>query len=223
MSHKPPIFKLTAFNCPHCNAYAHMNWFPLQYLQYRTGGLEPSGTYAASCSHCNRLSFWLETASSIDGKGDDGKMLYPSIKPAPLAHPDMPAEIRADYDEARNIAQDSPRGAAALLRLCVQKLCMHLGEPGNHVNDDIGSLVKKGLPPEIQQALDIVRVVGNNAVHPGELSSDDVQEVATMLFELVNHIVEDRVSRPKKLSSMFASLPQGALASIAKRDGNDQQ
>lgn len=139
-----------------------------------------------------------------------------------MAHPDMPPDIRADYDEARNIAQDSPRGSAALLRLCVQKLCKHLGEPGKNINDDIGSLVKKGLPVEIQQALDIVRVIGNNAVHPGELSSEDVQQVATTLFELVNHIVEDRISRPNRLATLFTGLPSQALAGIANRDGNNK-
>jgi len=146
-------------------------------------------------------------------------MIYPSIKSTPLAHPDMPPEIRVDYDEARNIMQDSPRGSAALLRLCVQKLCKYLGEPGKNINDDIKSLVKKGLPIEIQQALDIVRVIGNNAVHPGELSSQDVQQVSATLFELINQIVEDTIARPKKLASLFSSLPATALAGIANRDG----
>jgi hypothetical protein len=130
----------------------------------------------------------------------------------------MPVDIRHDYEEARNVVQQSPRAAAALLRLCVQKLCKHLGEPGKNINDDIGSLVKKGLPVEIQQALDIVRVIGNNAVHPGEITPDDVAGVSSSLFELVNYIVEDRIARPKKLASMFTTLPGPALAGIAARD-----
>lgn len=146
-------------------------------------------------------------------------MVYPRATSAPPAHSDMPEEIRADYIEAMNISQESPRASAALLRLCIQKLCQHLGEPGRNLNDDIGSLVKKGLPIEIQQSLDIVRVVGNNAVHPGELSGDDVRDVSGALFELVNHIVEDRISRPKKLATLFKSLPTKALSAIEKRDG----
>ena len=71
---------------------------------------------------------------------------------------------------------------------------------------------------EIQQALDIVRVVGNNAVHPGELDEHDVATVATSLFELVNAIVEDRIARPKKLKAMFDALPQGARDAIGRRD-----
>lgn len=216
MSHKSPTFKLTAFNCPYCNAFAHINWFP---LFYANGGMQVTKAHAAICSHCRKLSYWLESSSSPESKTGFGKMIYPSIKSTPLAHPDMPPEIRVDYDEARNIMQDSPRGSAALLRLCVQKLCKYLGEPGKNINDDIKSLVKKGLPIEIQQALDIVRVIGNNAVHPGELSSQDVQQVSATLFELINQIVEDTIARPKKLASLFSSLPATALAGIANRDG----
>lgn len=217
MPHTAPTFKLSSFNCPHCNAYSHMHWFQ---LFYHAGGWNNVDGHAAICTHCKKLSYWLPDNANAENQKATGKMIYPSTKAAPMAHPDMPTEVRADFDEARNIVQDSPRGAAALLRLCVQKLCKHLGEPGKNINEDIGSLVKKGLPLEIQQALDIVRVVGNNAVHPGELSSDDVQQVAATLFELVNHIVEDRVSRPKKLSALFSSLPTQALAGIANRNGS---
>ncbi|WP_424033423.1 DUF4145 domain-containing protein [Methylocella sp.] len=49
----------------------------------------------------------------------------------------------------------------------MQKLCVELGEKGKNIDDDIANLVKKGLSPELQQALDILRVIGNEAVHHG--------------------------------------------------------
>lgn len=79
--------------------------------------------------------------------------------------------------------------------------------------------MKKGLPVGVQQALDAVRIVGNNAVHPGEISLDDSPEVANSLFELINYIVDRMISQPKKLSELYASLPAGALEAINKRDG----
>jgi hypothetical protein len=65
----------------------------------------------------------------------------------------------------------SPRGAAVLLRLAIHKLCKHLGESGENLYDDIASLVEKGLSPTIQKYLDVVRVIGNEAVHHGNIFS----------------------------------------------------
>lgn len=76
--------------------------------------------------------------------------MFPLTSNAPPSNKDLPPDILTDYNEASAILAHSPRGAAALLRLCIQKLCQHLGEPGKDLNADIGSLVKKGLPPGVQ-------------------------------------------------------------------------
>ncbi len=147
-------------------------------------------------------------------------MLWPfGIENAPLPHDDMPGDVKADYIEARSISALSPRGAAALLRLAIQKLCKHLGGSGENINADIGLLVKQGLPVQIQQALDVVRVTGNNAVHPGELRLDDKPEMAKALFGLLNLIVANRIAEPKRIEALYGALPQGALDGIQKRDG----
>ena len=130
----------------------------------------------------------------------------------------MPAKVTEDYEEARDVFADSPRSSAALLRLAIQKLCIELGLPGKNLNDDIAQLVNKGLPVQIQQSLDIVRVVGNNQVHPGTLDVRDDPSIAAALFELVNIIVEDRISRPKQIAALYGKLPTGARKAIEERD-----
>jgi hypothetical protein len=130
----------------------------------------------------------------------------------------LPEEIRADYDEARRIIDRSPRGAAALLRLCVQKLCHHLGESGQNVNSDIASLVKKGLNPKIQKSLDIVRVIGNEAVHPGTMDLRDSPETAATLCGLINVIAETMISQPKTIDQLYDQLPPEKREHIEKRD-----
>lgn len=144
-------------------------------------------------------------------------MLYPAKVVAPAPHRDMPESCRADFEEAREIAARSPRGAAALLRLVVQKLCIALELPGKNINDDIGALVRRGLHSDIQRALDVVRVVGNNAVHPGEMSQDDHAEHVASLFNLVNMIVQQMISQPKEIQAMYEALPSGALKAIEKK------
>jgi hypothetical protein len=86
------------------------------------------------------------------------------------------------------------------------------------INNDIGALVKRGLPLQIQQAVDVLRVVGNNAVHPGELDLKDDSGTAVSLFNLMNVVVETMISQPKHIQQLFDGLPTGAKDAIAKRD-----
>jgi hypothetical protein len=215
MKYEPPEFQKTAFTCPHCDVYAAFYWNESKEA-YRIGNgvsYRDNDLHIATCTHCKGRVVWFADQFN-------SYMLWPfGIANAPLPHEDMPENVKADYVEARNISGLSPRGAAALLRLAIQKLCKHLGEPGENINADIGALVKKGLPVQIQQALDVVRVTGNNAVHPGEMLVDDKPEIASALFGLTNLIVDNRIAEPKRIAALYGALPEGALRGIEKRDG----
>jgi hypothetical protein len=172
------------------------------------GGNQIEGTAFSVCVHCREFSFWV---------GE--RLIFPLSSPAPKPNSDLTAEIQEDFNEARDIVTHSPRGAAALLRLCIQKLCSHLGEGGKNVNNDIGELVKKGLPLKIQQALDTVRVVGNNAVHPGQIDLKDDVDTANALFHLVNLIAEVMISQPKQVEALYQDLvPLAQQEAILRRD-----
>ena len=161
----------------------------------------------SQCYSCKQLAVWLHS-----------RLIYPPITLATEASPDMPADIKIDFEEARQIFPSSPRGAAALLRLSIQKLCVELGEKGNNIDDDIASLVQKGLSTKVQQALDIVRVIGNEAVHPGQINLNDDPGIAQALFELVNVIVDEMISEPKKIDEIYRKLPPAKLDAIKRRD-----
>jgi hypothetical protein len=145
-------------------------------------------------------------------------MVHPDSSPAPLPNPDLPDDIKADYDEARNIISRSPRGACALLRLCLQKLCGFLGESGKDINADIAALVAKGLNPKIQKSLDIVRVIGNEAVHPGQIDLRDQPATAAQLCNLLNFIADAMITQPKAIEAIYSKLPESKLEQIEKRD-----
>ncbi len=169
---------------------------------YNVGNLDLS-----RCFHCDKVAIWVGDA-----------IVWPEILTTYTPNSDMPDEIAHDFREAASIVEKSPRGAAALLRLCVQKLCVALGQRGQNINDDIKSLVSKGLDVRVQRALDVVRVIGNNAVHPGRIDLRDDTEAASKLFGLVNTIVDIMISQPKHLDELYGSLGDGPLNAIEKRD-----
>jgi hypothetical protein len=123
-----------------------------------------------------------------------------------------------DYAEAAQIVRQSPRAAAALLRLAIQKLCASLGGSGKNLNNDIAELVKNGLPVKVQKMLDTVRVIGNHAIHPGEINLDDQPQIAEALFRLVNIIAEKMIAEPKEIDALYGTLPEKEKEQIAKRD-----
>ena len=75
----------------------------------------------------------------------------------------MPDSVVGYYNEARQIAGDSPRAAEALLRLAAKKLCEELGETEQNLNRAIGNLKKKGLSESVIQSLDSLRITGMRA------------------------------------------------------------
>jgi len=161
------------------------------------------------CYNCKELSIWVHD-----------QIVYPNTKIDIKPNGDLPDHIRKLFDEARAIVDLSPKGAAAILRLCIQYLCKELGESGKKIDKDIASLVGKGLNPLVQKALDIVRVIGNEAVHPGEINLDDNKDIAIKLFGLVNLICEQMISHPKQVEALYAGLPEDKLKGIEQRNAN---
>lgn len=159
------------------------------------------------CFNCEKIAVWVHR-----------NMVFPNKVEGPSPNIDLPEDILRDFNEARSILSPSPRGAAALLRLAVQKLCAHLGEKGKNIDDDIASLVKKGLDPLVQQSLDVVRVIGNEAVHPGTVDLRDDQSTALRLFDLVNLIAQQMISQPKSVRQMYEKLPEAKRKAIQARD-----
>jgi len=162
---------------------------------------------ASRCYNCKEVSVWVHD-----------KIVYPNTKIDIQPNIDLPEHIQKLFNEAREIADLSPKGAAALLRLCIQHLCKELGESGKKIDKDIASLVGKGLNPLVQKALDVVRVIGNEAVHPGEINLDDNKGIAIKLFGLVNLICEQMITHPKHVEALYGDLPEDKLKGIEQRN-----
>ena len=243
-----PIFKGPKFQCPVCKTVAQQEWFDVRtigkatigiidhrYYDYRrsvsdyaqeqiVGFLKslykqlpqdletfvPQKFSVATCHACGDCTLWIEKA-----------MVYPRTAPVAPPNPDMNETIASLYNEASAIYGDSPKGASALLRLALQKLMVQIGRPGKNINDDIKKLVADGLSTKIQQALDLLRVVGNNAVHPGQIDLDDDKEVALKMFQILNLIADELITKPKEIEELYNSVvPEETKNHIQERDGN---
>lgn len=211
--HIAPEADRDAFHCPLCGTYAKQRWFRLSISEgstdYRNIVDREAAFQGSHCSRCEQMAVWFKK-----------RMIYPITSGAPQPNADLPDAAKADYREADAIAQLSPRGAAALLRLAIQRICVHLGQAGKHLHADIGALVAKGLPHKVQEALDAVRVIGNDCVHPGQMSESDTHAVVKSLFQLVNFIAEKTISEPKAVDQIYSSLPSGSRDGIRLRDSS---
>lgn len=242
-----PEYGNKKFQCPHCNTVASQGWFTANnagstatgiihhlYLNYRPSITDyaqeyivnflkeidsrfqnnfydfvPKGFSVATCSSCGDFTLWVNK-----------EIVYPKKTTVPPPNEDLNEDIKALYLEASSILVDSPKGATALLRLALQKLLEQVGKSGKNINNDIKSLVAEGLSPKIQQALDLLRVIGNNAVHPGQINLDDSTEIAQKLFGILNFIAEELITKPKELEDLYADLiPSDTQDYIKQRDG----
>ncbi len=227
--HFSPEHAKGQFHCPYCSVYSKQRWAHLSAVgdvhttKWGDGSVKNASSILGTtltnghlsddwslsiCEHCSELSIWHER-----------RMIYPKKIVVEQPNADLSEEIQKDYLEAANVLNDSPRSAAAILRLALQKLCKQLGEEGKNINDDIGALVKKGLNPAIQKSLDALRITGNNAVHPGELDLEEEPERVIKLFDLLNFIAEKMITELKEIDSFYEGLPDGAKKAVEKRDG----
>lgn len=209
-----PDYNKDAFTCPHCGTNSLMHYIRNNFsdgvfinttnLKLNTGN---QSIIIASCVTCKKKTIWI-----------DNEYIYPDII-AEEPNNDMPDSVKQLYNEAGLIYNKSPRAACALLRLAIDRLCNELGKTDRDINKNIGALVKDGLPQSLQQALDVVRVIGNKAVHPGQIDFDvDDKSTATMLMHLLNIIVQRMITEPKEIDSLYQNLPDSVKESITKRD-----
>ena len=242
-----PKFGSDKFICPHCWVASQQTWFDAHtaskstnrvlsnmFYDYRKNiadyeqkaiekfmeiveefinrnmlNFVPNGFSVATCLACEEISLWVNE-----------EIVYPRQTPVDPPNLDMDQEIKDLYVEASVIVVDSPKGATALLRLALQLLLKQIGKPGKNINNDIKELVAAGLSPKIQKALDLLRVVGNNAVHPGQIDLEDVREIALKLFYILNFIADEMITKPKELDLLYTDfVSEETQKYINKRDG----
>ena len=133
--------------------------------------------HTSSCHSCNRFSIWVR-----------GELVFPTRIDK------TPEFVEEDFDEAAAILNKFPRGATALMRVCIQKLVHLLEEDGNALNQRVASLVRKGLEMEMQQAMEVLQVLRADPVQLGRLETQGDKETALRFLDSLKAVLERRMS-----------------------------
>jgi hypothetical protein len=132
--------------------------------------------HVSGCHSCNGFALWV---------GD--RLVFPyNVE-------NTPDLIQEDFEEAATILNQSPRGATALMRVCIQKLMPLLKQDGKYLNDYISSLVRKALELEIQQSMEVLQVLRKSPVQLTEFNSQEDKETALRFFDSVKAILRRRM------------------------------
>jgi hypothetical protein len=134
--------------------------------------------HISNCHNCNGFSLWVS-----------GLLVYPTKLDK------TPELVDEDVEEAAVVLNKSPRGATALMRVCIQKLVPLLEENGKELNQRVSSLVRKGLEMEIQQAMDVLEVLRSDSAQLNPLESQADRETALRFLDSLKEVLERRMSQ----------------------------
>lgn len=184
-------------NCPYCHSFCGFSCLII--LSKIPSSFDNNRLIKGICPACNKTALWLVNS-------EKELLLFPDVPTStPEPNTDMPEDIKQIYLEACKVLNYSPRASAALSRLAIDKLTMNFSKK-NTLNDRIKDMASTDLPEKIITSLNIVRVVGNNAVHPGKIDLTDDESLASSLLELINIIVEKCISEPKKVNDIYNKI-----------------
>ena len=202
-SDKVPEERASSFACPLCGVVAWQEWDEL----YCSITFERN-PQLCRCEACRGLSLWF-----------NGSMIIPATGSVRAPSADLPKEVQDTYNEARSVVAHSPRAAAALLRLAIEQLCVHLNGEGLTLDKHVARLVSGGLHNQTADMFDAVRLVGNNAIHPVDrIGPQENPEIVKTLFWLVNEIADEVITKPKQREEATAWIPPEERERMAKRD-----
>lgn len=149
--------------CPHCGIS----------VQFAEGFSNPlqSQTYWShysirwvECPSCGNIVITLVHEERNSNSKE--LVIYPLSTLRDPVPQDVPASIKADYEEAALILPLSPKGSAALSRRCLQAVLVEAGKvTKKNLSGQIDEVTPK-LPAYLDEVLDQVRIIGNFSAHP---------------------------------------------------------
>ena len=203
--------------CPYCGVKSQHKYLNLIYGTYELLDNSPpisesfdssvyllSNFHAIQCQSCEAYSIF-----------NDKEMIYPLNSDVPVPCEDMPNNIIEIYNEAKKVLVISPKSACALLRLALENLMDYLKVDGKNLKEKICKYCDEyHVDESLKKSFHILRIVGNEAVHPGTINIDDNEDIARSLFGILNYIVDETITRKNKIDKIFDDLPKNKTKDI---------
>lgn len=172
------------------------------------------------CSKCGNRCYWEiitkykpgikeKDSRNLDDYETEEKIIYPDISSIDIEpNEDLTNEQKQLFNEAKDIFDKSPKAAGALLRCVIERILRDkfqgkLGQSllGKILNDEE---VKKELGGELIEMCNACKLIGNDAAHSSLIIyEDESKQEVELLFELINAIAEELLSKPRKRQEML--------------------
>lgn len=213
---------MAGFTCPYCGMVMVMNnstynkRYPSFYKDdghYWTGVAYHTEDDAIEmefykCANCGSVTI---TAKGIGSAVSDVDTI---IRPCSMAkqYPEyIPRQIREDYEEACAVLHLSPKSSATLARRCLQGMIRDFwGIADRNLHNEITALKDK-VQPDLWQALDNLRQLGNIGAHM-ERDTNLIVDIdpgeAEKLIKLIELLMEEWYINREKRNKLFSDIFQ---------------
>jgi len=224
-----PRFKWSAFKCPHCHTIEAQRWEWPKMIQHKHDWTTYDLWYS-TCENCNWRMLWAETYKTIYWWKSQQKVnvIFPVNYNWNFdfeISKDTPQIIEEDFKEAIQILPLSPRWACALLRLCLQKFLDEIvikisWSRKDTIDESIKYLAIDVwlISDDISNIMHVLRIIGNEAVHPWQIDLKDDYQTAEELIELFNYLINELITENKKKVALYDKIPSSKKSAIKNNE-----
>lgn len=163
------------------------------------------------CPKCEKYSLTLENIGEHVGIA---KFTYsrPALTSSFSMPEYIPESIQADYFEAWDVLQSSPKASATLARRCLQGMIHDFwGIVEKNLNAEISELKKQGIPEQQWEAIDHLRKLGNIGAHMEKdvnLMVDIDHGEALKLLKLIEYLLTDWYISRHNREALYQEIAQ---------------
>lgn len=196
----------TVGSCPHCGVTVRFEAARAAVNRTAVSGLFVDGGPSIACCRCPSCRQNIVSLSV----GEREWAVWPPVPNRSPIHPDVPTEIKNDFEEAALVLPWSPKASAALSRRCLQAILISRGaSKGKSLYRQIDEL-QHTYPSYVSTYVDNVRRLGNIAAHPEEDVTGQVLDVeddeAEWMLELLEALFDHYFAKPAEAAAKAAKL-----------------